>query len=84
VLLSVSIDEDEAKWREFIKREQMNWRHALDPDGWHGGVAAKYGVTSIPTTFLLDKDGKVIQVDLRGVQLGSEVESAIGDRTGAE
>jgi len=77
VLLSVSIDEDEMEWREFIKKEQMNWRHALDKNGWRSGVAAKYGVTGIPTTFLISKDGKVLKTDLQGDALVSEVESVL-------
>jgi peroxiredoxin len=79
VLLSVSLDNDETAWREFIKKEQMNWRHVLDKDGWQH-IAAKYGVTGIPTTFLIDKDGKVLKKDLRGPQVVAGVESGIANK----
>ena len=79
VLLSVSLDTDAAKWREFIRKEQMNWRHALDDKNWEG-VASKYGVTGIPTTFLLDKDGKVLKTDLRGQSVVSEVADGLATR----
>jgi peroxiredoxin len=77
VLLSVSIDEDETKWRDFIKKEEMTWRHALDKNGWHGVVAAKYGVTGIPCTFLIGKDGRLLKTDLRGPSLAAAVAAAL-------
>jgi thiol-disulfide isomerase/thioredoxin len=77
VLLSVSLDQDENAWRDFVKKEQMNWRHVLDDKNWQG-VAAKYGVSGIPTTFLLDKEGKVLKRDLHGSGVVSEVADVFG------
>jgi phosphate transport system substrate-binding protein len=78
VLLSVSIDTEDEKWRAFIKNRQMHWQHALDKDGWRDGVAAKYGVTGIPATFLIGKDGVVVKTDLRGAFAVDEVARALG------
>jgi peroxiredoxin len=37
-----------------------------------------YGVSAIPTTILVDKDGKVISLSARGGQLGSQLEKLLG------
>jgi hypothetical protein len=45
----------------------MNWIHGWDlEDGNRGEVAELYGVTSIPHTLLLDREGKIVAKDLRG------------------
>ena len=37
-----------------------------DLKGWKTELGAAYAVNSIPHTLLLDKDGKIIEKDLRG------------------
>ena len=38
-----------------------------------------YGVSAIPTVFLLDKGGKVITIEARGLLLGKELERLLPD-----
>jgi thioredoxin-related protein len=40
---------------------------------WASPAAKLYGVQSIPSNFLLDKEGKIIGRDLRGAQLEEEL-----------
>ena len=40
-------------------------------------IIAQYGVTGIPSTFLLDKDGKILKKDLRGPDVVTEVAGAL-------
>jgi len=42
------------------------WRHVSDLKGWDNRIAKLYGVSSIPHTVLLDKEGKIIEKNLRG------------------
>ena len=56
VILSVSLDNDEAKWREFVAKNEMTWPQYRD--GSHDGPVAKmFGVQAIPHTFTIDADG---------------------------
>ncbi len=56
VVLSVSIDSDEAKWKDFIAKNEMTWPQYFD-GGFTGPVAKKFGVQAIPNTFTIDADG---------------------------
>jgi len=58
VILSVSLDNDEKKWREFIAKNQMTWPQYLD-GGFGGELAKIFGVKAIPHTFTIDSDGVV-------------------------
>jgi len=56
VILSVSLDGDEQKWKEFIAKNEMTWPQYCD-GGFTGSVARMFGVTAIPHTFTIDADG---------------------------
>jgi peroxiredoxin len=56
VILSVSLDEDEQKWKDFIGKNEMTWPQYRD-GGYTGSVAKMFGVTVIPHTFTIDADG---------------------------
>jgi len=56
VLLSVSLDSDEDKWKDFIAKNGMTWPQYRD-GGFHGPMAKLFGVQSIPHTFTVDADG---------------------------
>ena len=56
VVISISLDSDEAKWKTFVEKNQMNWTQVRD-GGFNGAVAKKFGVTAIPATFTIDADG---------------------------
>jgi peroxiredoxin len=56
VILSVSLDGDEQKWREFITKNGMTWPQYRD-GGFKGTLSRLFGVAAIPCTFTIDADG---------------------------
>lgn len=56
VILSVSLDKDEAKWKEFVAQNQMSWPQYRD-GGFTGPVSRLFAVEAIPHTFTIDSDG---------------------------
>jgi thiol-disulfide isomerase/thioredoxin len=56
IVLSVSVDTDEAKWKEFVAKNEMVWPQYFD-HGFTGPVAKSFGVEAIPHTFTVDADG---------------------------
>jgi peroxiredoxin len=56
VILSVSLDSDEQKWKDFIGKNEMTWPQYRD-GGFTGPVAKIFGVNAIPHTFTIDADG---------------------------
>ena len=72
-IVGISLDSDQEKLANFIKNRKMSWQQFFDGKGWGNKLAAKYGVNSIPATYLLDSDGKIVAKDLRGEALGAQL-----------
>lgn len=78
-IFSVSLDQDKQKWVEAIEQDQLNWPwHVSDLGGWNAAPAKQYGVGSIPYTVLIDKEGKVIEIGLRGQALEQKLKQIFG------
>jgi len=79
-IVGVSLDDDQAKLTAFLQQQGMTWAQFFDGKGWQNKLAVKYGIESIPATFLLDKDGTIVALDLRGDALGTELERRLGQK----
>ena len=55
------------KWVAAIQQDGLTWdHHGSELRKWSGEASAKYGVRGIPATFLIDREGKIAEVGLRG------------------
>ena len=72
-VIGISLDQDKEKLTSFIKEKEMPWPQFFDGKGWGNTLAAKYGIHSIPATFLIGKDGKVMASNLRGEALSKKL-----------
>ena len=73
-VFSVSLDKDASPWKAAIAADGLAWsNHVSDLKGWGSSAAALYGITSIPRTFILDKEGKIVATNLRGEQLEQKI-----------
>ena len=78
-VLGVSLDKTKDRWVQAIKKDGLMWHHVSDLKGWKNEAAKLYGVSSIPATVLLDKDGKIIARNLRGPALEAKLAEIFGD-----
>ncbi|RNI27764.1 AhpC/TSA family protein [Rufibacter immobilis] len=76
-IFGVSLDQDRAKWLKAIENDKLTWPHVSDLKGWESSAATLYGVTAIPQTVLLDKEGKIIAKNLRGTALEEKLASLL-------
>lgn len=75
-IVSVSVDDETDAWIKAVKDNGMNWVQLWNgEDDLQNSAAAKYSVTAIPSTFLIDADGTIIGRNLRD----KEVEEALED-----
>jgi hypothetical protein len=56
LILSVSLDSEEQKWKEFIVKNEMTWPQYRD-GSFSGPIARMFSVNAIPHTFTIDADG---------------------------
>ncbi len=79
-IYSVSLDSDGNSWKRAIEQDKLVWpNHVSDLKKWQSQAAAIYGVRSIPATFLLDKEGRIVQKNLRGADLERAVKQLLGE-----
>ena len=73
-IFSVSLDKAKEPWIKAIEQDKLSWQyHVSDLQFWQSAPARTYGVSSIPASFLLDKEGKVIATNLRGAALDEKL-----------
>jgi len=68
-IFGVSLDQDKGRWVEAIAKDGMTWPQVSDLKYWESQAARLYNVQSIPYTVLLDREGKIIDKNLRGEAL---------------
>ena len=68
-IFGVSLDQEKSAWINAIAKDQLTWPHVSDLQYWNSVAAQAYQVSSIPMTFLLDPQGKIIAKGLRGDSL---------------
>src|SRR6266481_728699 len=56
LILSVSLDSEEEKWKDFIVKNEMTWPQYRD-GSFSGPIAKMFAVNAIPHTFTIDADG---------------------------
>ena len=79
-VFSVSLDSDVNRWKAAIEQDGLVWdNHVSDLQSWRNAASQAYGITSIPHTMLLDKEGKIILTHLRGAQLEQELIKQFGE-----
>jgi peroxiredoxin len=79
-ILGVSLDSSKEAWLKAIQTDGLIWHHVSDLKGWKNEAAALYGVKSVPASFLIGPDGKVIGKDLRGSELHQKLESIFASK----
>lgn len=76
-IIGISLDKEKDKLTGFLKEKGMTWAQYFDGKGWQSKLAGQYGVNSIPATYLIDTEGKILAKDLRGEALEKAVEKAL-------
>ena len=79
-VIGISLDQDEQKLKSFLKTKDIPWPQYFDGKEWENKLAAKYGIDSVPATFLLDRQGKIVVQDLHGEALEEALTKALTAR----
>lgn len=77
-IFGVSLDKSKQAWVDAIAQDQLTWLHVSDLQFWNSKGAKTYNVSSIPKTFLIDENGKIIGKDLRGEALENKLAEVFG------
>ncbi|MBT8196800.1 MAG: TlpA family protein disulfide reductase [Bacteroidia bacterium] len=73
---SVSLDRSRDAWKEGIIKDELAWEnHVSDLGGWYSKPAQIYDVTSIPSSYLIDGNGLIVAIDVKGKKLTDTLKS---------
>ena len=59
-ILGVSFDKDKDKWLEAIKADKLVWQHVSDLKFWDCEAGKLYNIMSIPQSYFVDSEGKIL------------------------
>lgn len=77
VVLSVSLDSDEQKWKDFIVKNEMTWLHYRD-GGFTGPISRMFAVEAIPHTFTIDADGVLQDERIGDASIEGKLKKLVG------
>jgi peroxiredoxin len=72
-IIGISADETIEDLTQLVEQENLQWPQIFDGGDDGGEVQKIYGVMKYPTTILVDAEGKIHAVDLRGDELDKAV-----------
>ena len=78
-IIGVSLDgtpkQKDAKqaWIDAIKKDNLTWHHVSNLQYFNDPIAKQFSINSIPATYLIDAEGKIIAKNLRGPALENKI-----------
>ena len=72
-IVGLSFDNKLENWKKAINDMQIPWVHLSDLKGWQTIAGQTYGISSIPSSFLVAPDGTIIAADLRAEKLEAKL-----------
>lgn len=76
-IVAISINEEEADIKKYVKDNSISFKVASDLLGWEGKIVTDYAVYATPSMFIVDRNMNIVAKPITGEQLFSEVEKLI-------
>jgi thiol-disulfide isomerase/thioredoxin len=83
-VISISMDDDKAKWLKAIDDEKMNWLQVSDLKAFTGDFSKIYNFNGIPTCVLIGPDGEIVTRNMRGLWMDKKLIALYGNKFGAK
>jgi thiol-disulfide isomerase/thioredoxin len=81
-IVAVSLDTDKKKVEKFLADRKLPWKTLYNDDskanGFNHPLAVHYGITAIPSMFLVDQKGNVVSLQARGSELTKKLDELLG------
>jgi len=78
-VIGVNLEEDRQKVEASVAKEQLPWAVLYNEGtGWRHPMAVHYGISSVPTMFLVDREGKVVSLKPRGQEMDRLLDRLLG------
>lgn len=68
-IFGVSLDDSKSAWKKAVEKDKVKWLQVNEAGGGEATTARKWGIYAFPTTYLINKDGILIGMDLEPKEL---------------
>ena len=68
-IVGISLDKNKEALQRYIKDKKMPWPEYFDGKEWNNEIGQRFAVKAIPCSYLIDREGVVRYVSIRGEQL---------------
>lgn len=72
-VLGISTDKNKGAWLKALETHDMPWIQVRDNEGEEAIALSQFAVTVLPTSYLIDPEGRIIAKDLRGDALMEKI-----------
>ena len=79
-IIGISLDQKPEPWKKAVKDLKMTWPQACDFQVWYGPMARKYNLSAVPYTVLINPEGKIEALNLRGEELIDTIKTALKNK----
>ena len=79
-IVGVSLDQKRDAWLNAVEKNKMKWIQVSDLKSWATLPVKLCNVSAVPYTVLIDPQGKVIALDLRGEELINKVKEVLNKK----
>ena len=77
-ILGISLDDNDNAWKKAITKDKITWPQVIDRGGWEAQTAAKWNIMALPTSYLVDRNGRLIAMDLEKKDLEIALKELLG------
>lgn len=77
-ILGVSLDDEVSDWKKAVTKDKITWMQGIDLGGWDALAAIKWQVDALPSSFLINKDGNVVAINLEKDELEKKIKELLG------
>lgn len=68
-ILGISFDKKKENWIKAIEQDRLEWKHVSDLKYFDSEMIELYNIVNVPTTILLDPEGKIIAKNIQSHEL---------------
>jgi len=76
-MIGISLDKEYDKWKVAIEKDGLTWTHISDLQYWDNKAAKLFMIAAVPTTIVVDRNGKIAARGLHGEALRQAVEKQL-------
>lgn len=80
-VISVSLDTRKDQWLQAIRSDQITWpNNGIDVQGWNSKLVNLYNLKGTPSSFLINEEGVIVQINQDEIALEQTVHYLIFDQ----